>query len=100
MRVILFFSILCLLANVTGCREKLLPKQKQAVQKTVDFVDKFKLSIGRYPTRDEFFVWSKTNDLEGVYDYESFGTEYRISIWRGERALTYFSKDQSVREKQ
>lgn len=63
------------------------------------YVEGFKQTKGRFPTRDEFWGWIETSRASGIADYAALPKdEYEIFIWVGEKMLIYSSKDKNFRE--
>jgi len=93
-------GLICCLFLVGCDTEKLPPKTQQDLNRATDFIEQFRTSLSRIPSRDEYLAWRKTNELGGVIDYqiESNGktNEYVLYIWLGERMVTYSSSDKTI----
>jgi hypothetical protein len=86
---------------LVGCStEKLPPKIQQSLDGAVTYIEQFRSSHSRVPSRDEYREWWKTNNLYGVVDYQIGGDgktdEYVLYIWLGERMVRYLSKDKAI----
>jgi hypothetical protein len=97
-----FLLIFLLSASLLGCARQKLPVEMQnGLSRSTNYLNTFHAQYSRLPTRDEFWVWWKTNDIRGVDDYyiDSKDTnEYELHIWLGESALIYSSKTKTLSE--
>ena len=70
---------------------------------TTNFIEQYRRSHARLPTREEYHSWARTNDLVGVvdYTYEHGGdtNAYTIYIWLGERLVTYSSREKTFQNR-
>jgi hypothetical protein len=89
----------CLLL-VSCSKETLDPQMQKSLNQTTNYIEQFKLSHSVLPTRDDYWVWAKTNNLVGVVDYQITNNEYLVYIWLGERMVIYSSKDKTISEPQ
>jgi hypothetical protein len=77
-------------------------KTQEGLDRAKTFIEKFKSSHSRLPSRDDYRRWWQTNDLYNVVDYqlqgESNAQYYVLYIWLGERMVKYSSKNNAISE--
>ena len=99
---ILFLLIICF--GYSGCKKKSLdadPDIRRGLTIATNYIEGFRSSSSRLPSREEFFVWWKTNvnNLGGGYDYQiaqKETNEYVLFIWDGNKIVKYSSKGRTM----
>lgn len=81
------------------------PRAWHGITIASNYIEGFRLSSSRVPSREEFMEWlyKNLNNLDGVCDYNidpKETNEYMLSIWLGERMAGYSSKSKRIVEQQ
>jgi hypothetical protein len=97
---ILLLLLSCLL--LASCSKVALPPDTQkSLDRTTDYIGHFKSTHATLPTRNDFMAWWRTNNLQGVFDYQAVESgktgEYFVYIWVEDKMVVYSSKDKTTR---